>query len=260
MVSPSKFPAHKFATGRTWFFSWRFRRDAKINRIESNWIEWINLGLSEPRISVTGAELPTPRYVSAVAHRDLGYHDHAVTVYLPAWGQLIDHDMTQGGESKGKKKKKKTFFFASWAAHCIEINYATRDRGSRSSSFPFFSSSSAPPVVVNKDESALILMARRHGPHVPLFFFFFPRSGHGCRAQVLRQVSRPAASRLLAHRDPRPGSFLFALPAEVHGICPIRHRPQRAMQIRWVDDVAFTSFKSLFRSFFSSRHRLDCFL
>ena len=61
-----------------------------------------SIGISEPRVSVTGAELPTARYVSAVAHRDLGYHDHAVTVYLPAWGQLIDHDMTQGGESKGK--------------------------------------------------------------------------------------------------------------------------------------------------------------
>lgn len=60
-------------------------------------------GLSAPRVSVTGAELPTARYVSAVAHRDLGYHDHAVTVYLPAWGQLIDHDMTQGGESKGTR-------------------------------------------------------------------------------------------------------------------------------------------------------------
>jgi hypothetical protein len=50
---------------------------------------------------VTGKELPTARYVSAINHRDFGFHDHAVTVYLPAWGQLIDHDMTQGAESKG---------------------------------------------------------------------------------------------------------------------------------------------------------------
>jgi hypothetical protein len=50
---------------------------------------------------VTGKELPTARYVSAINHRDFGFHDHAVTVYLPAWGQLIDHDMTMGAESKG---------------------------------------------------------------------------------------------------------------------------------------------------------------
>ena len=62
-------------------------------------ISWT--GVSEPRISVTGKELPTARYVSAINHRDFGFHDHAVTVYLPAWGQLIDHDMTQGAESKG---------------------------------------------------------------------------------------------------------------------------------------------------------------
>lgn len=35
-----------------------------------------------------------------MSHRDLGYHDHAVTVFLPAFGQLIDHDMALGGESK----------------------------------------------------------------------------------------------------------------------------------------------------------------
>ena len=58
-------------------------------------------GINEPRVSASGAELPTARYVSTYNHRDMGYHDHAVTVYLPAWGQLIDHDMVQGGESKG---------------------------------------------------------------------------------------------------------------------------------------------------------------
>ncbi|KAK4036552.1 hypothetical protein OUZ56_028603 [Daphnia magna] len=57
-------------------------------------------GISEPRISATGKELPTARYVSALNHRDYGFHDHAVTVYLPAWGQLMDHDMTLGAESK----------------------------------------------------------------------------------------------------------------------------------------------------------------
>ena len=59
-------------------------------------------GVSEPRASVTGRELPTARLVSTLTHKDLGFHDHAVTVYLPAWGQLIDHDMAMGAESKGR--------------------------------------------------------------------------------------------------------------------------------------------------------------
>lgn len=59
-------------------------------------------GVSEPRASATGRELPTARLVSTLTHKDLGFHDHAVTVYLPAWGQLIDHDMAMGAESKGR--------------------------------------------------------------------------------------------------------------------------------------------------------------
>lgn len=59
------------------------------------------LGVGEPRASVTGRELPTARLVSTLTHKDLGVHDHAVTVFLPAWGQLIDHDMAMGGETKG---------------------------------------------------------------------------------------------------------------------------------------------------------------
>lgn len=58
-------------------------------------------GVGEPRASVTGRELPAARLVSTLTHKDLGFHDHAVTVYLPAWGQLIDHDMAMGSESKG---------------------------------------------------------------------------------------------------------------------------------------------------------------
>lgn len=56
-----------------------------------------------PRISVTGEQLPTARYISSTIHRDLGYHDHAVTVFLPAFGQLIDHDMAAGAETKGMR-------------------------------------------------------------------------------------------------------------------------------------------------------------
>lgn len=59
------------------------------------------VGVSAPRVSVSGQPLPTARLVSSVNHKDLGFHDHAVTVYLPAWGQLIDHDMALGAETKG---------------------------------------------------------------------------------------------------------------------------------------------------------------
>jgi hypothetical protein len=59
-------------------------------------------GVDAPRVSASGAELPTARLVSSLTHKDMGFHDHAVTIYLPAWGQLIDHDMAMGAESKGK--------------------------------------------------------------------------------------------------------------------------------------------------------------
>lgn len=62
---------------------------------------FLQIGVSLPRISVTGDQLPTARFVSTFIHRDLGFHDHAVTVFLPAFGQLIDHDMALGAETKG---------------------------------------------------------------------------------------------------------------------------------------------------------------
>lgn len=60
-------------------------------------------GVNAPRISASGQPLPTARLVSSINHKDLGFHDHAVTVYLPAWGQLIDHDMALGAETKEPK-------------------------------------------------------------------------------------------------------------------------------------------------------------
>ncbi|KAK2721117.1 hypothetical protein QYM36_003405 [Artemia franciscana] len=58
-------------------------------------------GISAPREGVAGP-LPSPRLVSAAVHRDLGYHDHAVTVFLTAWGQAIDHDLTLTADSKDR--------------------------------------------------------------------------------------------------------------------------------------------------------------
>ena len=71
-------------------------------------------GISAPRISVTGKELPSARLVtlhhschachvsrvqvSAHVHRDDGFHDHALTFLFVAWGQFVDHDLTLTAE------------------------------------------------------------------------------------------------------------------------------------------------------------------
>ena len=86
---------------KTVFFSFRPIRAASYHFISSKNFNWNAPGISLPRISVTGQQLPTARYVSAFIHRDLGYHDHAVTVFLPAFGQLIDHDMASVADTKG---------------------------------------------------------------------------------------------------------------------------------------------------------------
>ena len=42
-------------------------------------------------------------FVSASFHnldQDEGFHDHAVTILLVAWGQFIDHDITLTAETK----------------------------------------------------------------------------------------------------------------------------------------------------------------
>jgi len=58
--------------------------------------------ISIPRLSVTGKELPTTRHISGSHHRDMGFHDHAVTVFLISWGQAIDHDMTFTADTKDR--------------------------------------------------------------------------------------------------------------------------------------------------------------
>jgi hypothetical protein len=55
-------------------------------------------GISAPRISVTGRQLPSARLVSAHVHRDEGFHDHALTFLFVAWGQFTDHDITLTSE------------------------------------------------------------------------------------------------------------------------------------------------------------------
>ncbi|XP_037080364.1 peroxidase-like isoform X2 [Pollicipes pollicipes] len=61
-------------------------------------------GVNAPRVGAEGYPLPSPRRVSAFLHKDLGQHDHAVTMMLVAWGQVIDHDITFTGEMKPEEK------------------------------------------------------------------------------------------------------------------------------------------------------------
>uniref|UniRef100_T1JD39 Chorion peroxidase n=1 Tax=Strigamia maritima TaxID=126957 RepID=T1JD39_STRMM len=50
-------------------------------------------GIELPRVGRDGFPLPNPRTISAHMHSDTGAHDHACTVWLVAWGQMIDHDL-----------------------------------------------------------------------------------------------------------------------------------------------------------------------
>lgn len=59
--------------------------------------------MTAPRISVTGNQLPLARVVSRTMHPDEGFHDHAGTVMVIAWGQFIDHDYTLTGTPLGKE-------------------------------------------------------------------------------------------------------------------------------------------------------------
>ncbi len=63
-------------------------------------------GVSAPRRAASGRELPSARKVSATVHNDHGFHDHAVTVLLVAWGQFIDHDITLTAETRDPRTRK----------------------------------------------------------------------------------------------------------------------------------------------------------
>ncbi|CAH1406028.1 unnamed protein product [Nezara viridula] len=59
-------------------------------------------GITAPRISITGHQLPRARVVSRTMHPDEGYHEHAGTVMLVAWGQFLDHDFTLTATPEGE--------------------------------------------------------------------------------------------------------------------------------------------------------------
>jgi peroxidase len=60
-------------------------------------------GISAPRKAVSGRDLPSPRQVSALMHRDEKIHEHSINILFIAWGQFIDHDMTLTAETEDIK-------------------------------------------------------------------------------------------------------------------------------------------------------------
>lgn len=50
-------------------------------------------GISLPRISVTGSELPSPRLISTTIFKDLYDPDPRATLVTMQWGQFLTHDM-----------------------------------------------------------------------------------------------------------------------------------------------------------------------
>ena len=58
------------------------------------------------RAAASGKPLPTPRYISRAVHPDEGFHDHAVTLLLVAWGQFLDHDITLSAETRDTRTGK----------------------------------------------------------------------------------------------------------------------------------------------------------
>ena len=55
---------------------------------------------------MSGKPLPTARYISRAVHPDEGFHDHAVTLLLVAWGQFLDHDITLSAETRDTRTGK----------------------------------------------------------------------------------------------------------------------------------------------------------
>ncbi|XP_045481883.1 lactoperoxidase [Harmonia axyridis] len=58
-------------------------------------------GISSPRLSKSGAPLPSARTVSLSVHRPYYRDDNKFSVMLAVWGQFLDHDITATALSKG---------------------------------------------------------------------------------------------------------------------------------------------------------------
>ncbi|XP_014255974.1 lactoperoxidase-like isoform X2 [Cimex lectularius] len=63
--------------------------------------------VSDPRAGRDGFPLPSPRLVSSTVHADTSTrHEHRISFMFPAWGQLIDHDLTLTAETKDPDTRK----------------------------------------------------------------------------------------------------------------------------------------------------------
>ncbi|XP_024215027.2 myeloperoxidase [Halyomorpha halys] len=63
--------------------------------------------ISEPRVARDGSPLPLERLVSTRVHADISKrHDLRVSFMFPAWGQLVDHDLTLTAETKDPETRK----------------------------------------------------------------------------------------------------------------------------------------------------------
>ncbi|BES88141.1 Animal haem peroxidase [Nesidiocoris tenuis] len=63
--------------------------------------------ISEPRVGREGFPLPPPRLVSTTVHGDTSTaHAQLISFMFPAWGQLIDHDLTLTAETKDPETRR----------------------------------------------------------------------------------------------------------------------------------------------------------
>ena len=59
--------------------------------------------ISEPRKSVTGHPLPSPRLVSTTIHWDIDLAHHVHTLMIMQFGQFLDHDLSRTAITKLSK-------------------------------------------------------------------------------------------------------------------------------------------------------------
>jgi hypothetical protein len=72
------------------------------------WTHFIVLfaGIQAPRVSVVDkGELPNPRLVTSIVHRDVDQPSNELTILIMSWGQFIDHDVALAAPPRGKQIK-----------------------------------------------------------------------------------------------------------------------------------------------------------
>lgn len=80
--------------------SWASARSSMIRYLTPSYED----GISKPReLSVTGDQLPNPRYISQLIHQDESYKDHGLSAMVASWGQVIVHDINFGSPTFDEK-------------------------------------------------------------------------------------------------------------------------------------------------------------